>query len=64
MRKVTFLPILIFQLLLALPLAVAGGFAFTFDGLARQFPLGELALGLLSALLFLAVLTVEYRLHL
>lgn len=64
MRKVTFLPILIFQLLLALPLAVASGFAFAFDGLARQLPLGELLLALLAALLFLAVLTVEYRLHL
>lgn len=63
-RKVTFLPILIFQLLLALPLVVAGGFAVAFDGLARQYPFGELALALLTVLLFLAVLTFEYRLHL
>ena len=64
MRKVTFLPILIFQLLLALPLAVAGCLAFALDDLARRFPLGELALALLCGLLFLAVLTAEYRLHL
>lgn len=64
MRKITFLPILIFQMLLALPFVVAGSFAFAFDDLARRFPLGEFFLLLLTALLFLTVLTLEYRLYL
>ena len=64
MRKVTFLPILIFQLLLVFPFVAAGGFVFAFDDLARRFPLGEFVLLLLTALVFLSVLTLEYRLHL
>ena len=64
MRKVTFLPILIFQLLLVLPFAASGYLVFALDDLARGFPLGEFFLALLAAVLFLFVLTVEYRLHL
>lgn len=51
-------------MLLVLPFVAAGGFAFAFDDLARRVPLGEFILLLFTALVFLTVLTLEYRLHL
>ncbi len=64
MRKVSFLPILIFQLLLVIPVAASGYFAFACSDLAGRFLFGEFVLLLATALLFLVFLTVEYRLYL
>jgi len=64
MRKVTILPILIFQLLLALPLAAALAFAIGFDKLAGRIPFGGFILLALTFLVFLSLVTLVYRLFL
>ena len=64
MRKVTLLPILIFQALLALPLALAVLAAFALDALVTGVPLGGVIQALLVMCVFLAATVLVYRLYL
>ena len=64
MRKVTILPILIFQALLALPLAAAIALAWAVDAWATRVPLGVVVQSLLAVLVFLALTTFVYRVFL
>jgi len=64
MRQVTILPILIFQALLALPLAATVGFALVLRETAERIPLGGFLLFLAAVLMFLALVTLVYRVFL